>query len=69
MCVICVELVKNKMTVLEAERNLLELRTVPSDGKTLSHYFDLYDAIINADYETLDRVMELTDVDSRRNSF
>lgn len=49
MCIVCVDLIKQNMTILEAERNLDELISVTAmDEKTrklIFHQFKLKDAL------------------------
>lgn len=57
MCLVCVELIKQKMSILEAERNLSELSKTERDRKLATHYQDLYDAMIDGDFETVGRLL------------
>ena len=49
---------KQNMTILEAERNLRELSMSDKDDNTTRHYKDLYKAIENSDFDTLDSLLE-----------
>lgn len=60
MCIVCVELVKQKMTILEAERNLGELGRTSKDKKIATHYKNLYDAIVEGDFKEVANLLEDT---------
>ncbi len=49
MCIICVDLIKQKLTVLEAERNVGEFIMFPPVEDDLSHYTELADALDEMD--------------------
>lgn len=50
----CADLIKQNMTILEAERNLPELIMSESDKKKLRHYQDLNKALKELDIEILE---------------
>jgi hypothetical protein len=58
MCIVCVELIKHKMTLLEAERNLGELGRVEKDREKAEHYQNLHDAIKDMDVEEIGWLLE-----------
>lgn len=60
MCIICVELVKQRMSIPEAERNVSELVVTDSFGEKFEkqHVMDLKDAVGEMDIDKLDRVIE-----------
>jgi len=53
MCLVCIDLVKLKMSVIEAERNLGELIQIAPDYRTFRHYSDLQDALRVMDEDIL----------------
>jgi len=59
MCIICVELIKQRMTLLEAEKNIGELlwTTKREDIDDILHLLELNESIINLDTERLDKVL------------
>jgi len=54
MCLVCVDLVKQNMTVVEAEANLRELAWVTKNKRQERHYRDLYEALQDMDEEILE---------------
>lgn len=59
MCIICVELIKQKMSIMEAGRNLGEMvNDKREDPKTLKHYKKLKEAIEFADWDELEELIE-----------
>lgn len=53
MCLVCVDLIKQNMTILEADRNLSELISVAKTRRELYHYEDLQDALDELDEDIL----------------
>lgn len=54
MCIVCVELIKQKLTIPEAEKNLGEMRFDSRQHiETLEHYGRLKDAMEVMDLDTL----------------
>jgi len=59
MCLICSELIRQKMTLLEAERNLGEMVNNPKESlDKLQHYARLKESIEQMDTEELDKELE-----------
>lgn len=58
MCMICVDLIKQRMTITEAERNVGELVSTAKDDKEWVHYTDLQRAIEELDLDVLGEVLE-----------
>lgn len=59
MCIICVELIKQKMTLTEAERNLGELIiSTKYFEEELQHEIDLYRAVKELDLKKLDKLLD-----------
>lgn len=58
MCIVCVELIKQNMTVYEAERNLGELGRTERDRKLAKHYKDLHDALYVMDIDKVNEIFE-----------
>lgn len=59
MCLICVDLIKQKLTLNEAMRNAQELgHTEVENWEQRQHYQDLHDAIYDGDLERLDEVLK-----------
>jgi hypothetical protein len=59
MCIVCVELIKLKMTFFEAEKNLSELvNDVRTNEIDLKHQGRLKHAIETMDFDSLDRELE-----------
>jgi ABC-type uncharacterized transport system fused permease/ATPase subunit len=56
MCIICVELLKQKMSMPEAARNLRELISLP-DRIAKKHQEELYKALDETDLDALDRII------------
>ena len=56
MCIICVEIFKQKLTVSEARRNLMELIGTEESDKDFEHHVNLLDAIENDDSEVLESI-------------
>lgn len=59
MCLICVELIRQKMSILEAERNLRE--AVLSDKEPVDkilHYAKLKDAIENMSLDEIGKILD-----------
>ena len=57
MCIICVELIKQNMTYLEAENASKEM-TLSSTNKDLKHFEELNRSLREADLDTLDKLLE-----------
>lgn len=57
MCLVCIDIIKQKMSVLEAERNLSELGRIEKDRRLATHYQDLYDALANGEWETVETIL------------
>lgn len=53
MCLVCIDLVKFKMTITEAERNLGELVATTPQKSLQRHYKDLLEALSNLDTDIL----------------
>ena len=58
MCVICLEILKNKMTLNEAKANVGELIGLESTDEEFEHYSDLLEAIENDDTDALNEVLD-----------
>jgi hypothetical protein len=58
MCIICIELVKQRMTITEAERNVGEMVSTAKDDKDFDHYVELDEALYELDLEKLGKVLE-----------
>ena len=58
MCIVCIDLIKHNMTLLEAERNLDELGRTEDDKRLVAHYRALYEAIEKMDTEELGALLE-----------
>lgn len=58
MCIICVELIKHKMTLYEAERASLEMVLTSKDGIDTNHYRKLNKSIREMDIKTLGDTLE-----------
>ena len=67
MCLICIDIMNLKMTLLEAERNTLELLPVlfkkvgegdAKEKEEFDHVFDLADSIRRLDIEKLEETLE-----------
>lgn len=59
MCIICAELIRQKMTLLEAERNLGEMVNNPKESlDKLQHYARLKESIEQMDTKELDKILE-----------
>jgi hypothetical protein len=56
---VCVDLIKQNMTVIEAERNLPELILTAKTKRELYHYEDLKDALDNLDEEILKTYLDV----------
>ena len=59
MCIMCIEIMKQKMSLTEAERNLSEVVNDRREKlETLNHYRKLKEAIDLMDLDYLSRVLE-----------
>ena len=58
MCMICVELIKHKMTLSEASRNATEMVGAAKSEEELFHYKELADAIYELDLKKLDKLLD-----------
>jgi len=60
MCIICIELIKTRMTLKEAERAVMELilTSKDQDRETKEHWIKLRSALKNDDLDSLDRTLE-----------
>jgi len=47
MCTVCVEIMKDRMTLKEARRALFELIGTEEDLDKFSHYSEMYEAVID----------------------
>lgn len=65
MCLVCVDLIKQNMTILEAERNLDELRWVSKDSSQSRHYHDLFEAVDKMDIDKIDQLLQNGVVDAK----
>lgn len=66
MCIVCVELIKQKLTIPEAERNLGEMSSTEKNAGKRSHYQKLYDAIVDGDFDTMEAHMEVAEEPDER---
>lgn len=59
MCIICIELLKQKMTIPEATINARELlfSSATKNEKEVEHLNDLYEALEDLDIEKIDKVI------------
>lgn len=61
MCLVCVELIKQNMSIPEAERNVSELISVTKplvvDDPVVMHYIDLLDSMNEMNVEKLDKIL------------
>jgi hypothetical protein len=57
MCIVCVELVKQKMSISEAERNLGEMVTNPKDPNK-DHYAELEHALKELEATRLEKLFK-----------
>jgi len=64
MCVICVELMKQRMTLAEAERNSREMIATGKPGEDVSHYRDLNRAVSEGDLEALADILDESDAET-----
>jgi len=55
MCMICVDLIKQRMTLVEASRNAREMNTTRAGS---DHYMELEQAIENLDLDKLAKVLD-----------
>ncbi len=55
MCVICVELLKQRMSIVEAEKAIEEIRLLGSEGDK-QHVEELKEALEELDFESLERI-------------
>ena len=53
MCLVCVDLIKQNMTILEADRNLSELVEFAPTKRIKRHYEDLKEALEELDEDIL----------------
>jgi hypothetical protein len=53
MCLVCIDLVKQNMTILEADRNLSELVAFAPTKRELRHYKELKEALEELDEDIL----------------
>ena len=58
MCIICVELIKQRMTVFEAERNSGEMVNTAKPGEDVEHYRQLNEAIQDGDFDKLGEIID-----------
>lgn len=57
MCIICVELIKHRLTYHEAENASKEMVVTAKDGSDTTHYEELNRSLREADLETLDKLL------------
>lgn len=57
MCIICVDIMRQKLTIPEAERNVGEFIMFPPVEDDLAHYVELADALDEMDLDKLGRVL------------
>lgn len=63
MCLICVELIKQRMTLTEAKRAAGEYSRVEGESRDQDkHISDLYDALTRDDFEKLGELLDEIDV-------
>lgn len=62
MCIVCVDLIKQNMTVLEADRNLSELIMFAPTKQEKRHYKDLKEALSELDEEILKTFFDKVEV-------
>jgi hypothetical protein len=58
MCVVCKDLILQKMSWFEAEINLNELGRLEKKRDLATHYQDLFDAFYNMDLEKIDKLTD-----------
>lgn len=58
MCLVCVDLIKQNMTVYEAERNLGELVRTAKTSAEFNHYWELMDSLREVDVNRLSQVLD-----------
>ena len=58
MCIICVELIKQKMTIPEAERNVGEKIISTKYWERLEHEIELAKALKELDIDKLDKILD-----------
>ena len=58
MCIVCIELVKQSITYLEAESACKEMIMSAKEEKEVDHYEDLQRSLREADIDNLDRLLE-----------
>lgn len=46
MCIVCVEIMNERLTLLEAQRALTELIATSEDDSKDEHYLEIYDAVV-----------------------
>ena len=55
---VCIDLIKQNMTIIEAERNVGELLWTTKDSREFKHYMELDRAMRELNLEDLDKVLE-----------
>jgi len=58
VCMVCIDLIKQSMTIIEAERNVGELLWTTKDNTEFRHYMKLSRSIKNFDLKELDEALE-----------
>ena len=61
MCIICIEIAKNSMSLSEAEKNLKELIGTEQTDEEFNHHSDLLDSIENNDLDELSVILDEQD--------
>ncbi|MHA1676046.1 MAG: hypothetical protein ACTSU6_02595 [Candidatus Njordarchaeales archaeon] len=62
MCIICVELLRQKLSIPEASKNAREMLSGAKNNEEFWHYEDLLEAMDNDDFDKLDKILEEQDV-------
>lgn len=60
MCLICIELIKHRMTLMEAQKAAKELLVgkIDKGDNDLTHAVELYESLEDGDLETLGKVLD-----------